>query len=268
MMPRPSMFSRNYEKLMRRRRINITLIILIIISALFFGIRYYVQNSNTAFFDDIFKKTEVGQKDTAPKTTPEPTAEPTVTPTEQPVQVNTYEYTSSNGDVYKVSYETTGEGIAFTGIDSSYSDLGYDISQDKQYIVFEDRAQGDIMLMSADGKTTKINPSTYKSKSSGVVIRKEDMLAKIQNYVWSAKPHFTSDNKIVFLTDIPYTYDDGKLYMWTLSISGQLGSIIGEFETDDKAAVTYEGYREDGSLIISFNNKTYYYKPNTKKLSQ
>jgi hypothetical protein len=55
--------------------------------------------------------------------------------------------------------------------------------------------------------------------------------------------------------------------MWTVSISGQLGSLIGEFETKDKTAITYEGYREDGSLKISFNNITYYYKPNTKRLS-
>lgn len=267
-MPRPSMFSKNYEKLMRRRRINITLAILIIISALFFGIRYYLQNNDMTFLNDIFKKTEAGQKKPSPGTTPAPTAEPTVTPTEQPAQMNTYEYTSSNGDVYTVSYETTGQDIAFTGIDSIYDDLGYDISQDKQYIVFEDRAQGDIMLMSVDGKTVKINPSSYKSKSSGVVIKKEDMLAKIQNYVWAAKPHFTSGNVVVFLTDIPYTYDDGKLYMWTVSLSGQLGSLIGEFETQDKAAVTYDGYREDGSLVIKFNNKTYYYKPNAKGLSQ
>lgn len=266
-MPRPSMFSRNYEKLMRRRRINITLVILIIISAVFFGIKYYLNNNDIDFFDNIFKKTEAGQKEPTPEPTPGPTAEPTVTPTEPPVQTNTYDYTSSNGDVYTVSYEITDQGIAFTGIDSIYDDLGYDISQDKQYIVFEDRAVEDIMLMSSDGKTVKINPSSYYSKTSSVLIKKEDMLARVQNYIWSAKPHFTSDNKVVFLTDIPYLYDDGKLYMWTASISGQLGSLVGEFETQDKTAIKYEGYREDGSLIISFNNKTYYLKPNARGLS-
>ncbi len=266
-MPRPSMFSKDYEKLMRRRRINITLVILIILSAGFFGIRYYMRSNNVDFLDNIFKRTQTGQKEPAPKPTPKPTNEPTVTPTEQPQQKSTYEYVSSNGDKYKISYEATDVGIVFIGIESSYDDLGYDISHDKQYIVFEDRAAADIMLMSADGKTVKINPSSYNSKSSGILIRKEDMLAKVQNYVWSAKPHFTSDNKIVFLTDIPYVYDDGKLYMWTASLSGQLGSLIGQFETEDKAAIKYEGYREDGSLIISFNSKTYYYKPNTKNLS-
>jgi len=267
-MPRPSMFSRNYEKLMRRRRINITLFILIIISVLFFGIRYYLKNNNLSFWNDMFKKTEVTQKEPTPEPTPETTPEPTATLTQPPVQVNTYEYTSSNGDTYTVSYETTGQGIVFTGIDSIYDDLGYDISQDKQYIVFEDRAAADIMLMSADGKTAKINPSSYFSKTSNVLIKKEEMLSKIQNYVWSAKPHFTSDNMVVFLTDIPYLYDDGKLYMWTVSLSGQLGSLIGNFETQDKTAITYEGYKEDGSLIINFNNKTYYLKPKARSLSQ
>jgi hypothetical protein len=265
-MPKPSMFSKDYEKLMRRRRINIILVILIIISAGFFGIRYYLQGKNIDFLDNIFKKTETGQKDPAPEATP--TAEPTVTPTETPKQENSYKYTSSNGESYEISYETTDVGIAFKGIKSSYQDLGYDISQDKQYIVFEDRAAADIMLMSADGKAIKINPSSYYSKTSSVLIKKEDMLAKLQNYIWSARPHFTSDNRVVFLTDIPYLYDDGKLYMWTVSISGQLGSLIGGFETKDRTAITYEGYREDGSLIISFNNITYYYKPNTKRLSQ
>lgn len=267
-MPRPSVFSKDYEKLMRRRRINITLVILIIISSGFFGIRYYLKNYNIDFLDSIFKKTESDQKGTVKNPTPEPTAEPTVTPTEQPKPKNTYEYISSNGDRYTVSYETTDQGIAFIGIDSIYDDLGYDISRDKQYIVFEDRAVADIMLMSGDGKTIKINPSSYYSKTASVLIKKEDMLAKVQNYIWSAKPHFTSDNKVVFLTDIPYLYDDGKLYMWTISLSGQLGSLIGNFETEDKTAVTYEGYREDGSLIISFNNKTYYLKPNSGSLSQ
>ncbi|WDU82346.1 hypothetical protein [Caloramator sp. Dgby_cultured_2] len=35
-MGKPSIFSKDYEKMMRRRRINITLIILIIISVVYF----------------------------------------------------------------------------------------------------------------------------------------------------------------------------------------------------------------------------------------
>lgn len=270
-MPKPSMFSKDYEKLMKRRRVNSILVILIILSAAFFGIKYYLHDNNISFFDNISKRIESIKKDNTKKPTPEPTVQPTPEPTKEPdkPQESFYEYTSSNGngEIYKVVYETAAEGIVFTEVQSSYADLGYDISQDKQYIVFEDRAASDIVLMSSDGKTKRISPDSYNSKSTGIVIKKNDMLAKDVSYVWAARPHFTSDNRIVYLTDLPYMYSDGKLYMWTASMSGGMGSMIGNFETQDVAAIKYQGYNEEGSLIISVNGKNYYYKKNGSGLS-
>ena len=267
-MAKPSIFSRNYEQQMRRRRTNIILVVLIIICASYFGLRYYMDKNGITLFDikNIKQNSNVTP---TPKTnkpsgiTPTPSAGPN---TAADTGNQHYEYALSDGRKCIVEYNTTGAAQGFTGIKVDGDDVSYSISGDKKYIVLEDVKSQNIVVGDLSGSFRIISSSSYKSKSTGVVINKAEILKSRPDYSWARKPHFTSDNRIVYISDLPYLKSQGGLYLWIISVNGGLSKMAGQLPATDISKISYGSYDSTGRLQIIANGSSYYLAPGSYKL--
>lgn len=263
-MRKPSIFSSNYEEQMRRRRINITLIILILISAAFFTIKYFLNKNSMDFNINLFKVKEpakqqiktnsLNNKSDSVKNIPQQKIENT-----QKEEIFTFEYKNSKGIVYKIDYVIKNNQKQFIKLTG---DSNYDISQDKKYIVFDDMTSNDIILMDTNGNYKKLTKLYYESKSTGQIYKKDTILSYYPKFIWSLKPHFTNDGRIVYVSQLPYFRKQNEFYLWSVNVDGSNHRKIG-FIGNDFNSIVYDGYDSEGNIRIRSANNLYYVKKGT-----
>lgn len=258
-MGKPSIFSSKYEQQMKRRRINIILIILILVSAVFFAGKYYLNKNDINI--KLFKRNEPVKQQVKEKTLNNNTDTTKNTPTQkkdntQNEQLFSYEYKSSKS-LIKIEYAIKGNEKQFVKLTGSST--SYDISLDKKYIVFDDAALNDIILADINGNFKNITKQFYKSYSTGQVYQKDAVLKVNPNYIWSLKPHFTNDNRIVYISQLPYFKRQGEFYLWSANLDGSNHRKIGLIGNDFNSIV-YDGYDSEGNLRIKSSNNLCYLK--------
>lgn len=267
-MARPSMFSKDYEKRMKRRRLNTILFILIIISAAYFGGKYYLNKNNVNISLFKIKKTaenkvndDKKQAENLQKTQKAEQTQKTEQTQQKPVQVEKktekIQYKSTNGKIYEIELVVNdGQVKEIKSLKEETGTVKYDISIDKKFIVFEDKASNDIILGMVDGSFKKISRDSYKSVSKGKIYSKEKILSWYPGFIWAQKPKFTSDGRVVYISDLPYMRNDNDLYVWTVNTDGSNHKRIGTFK-GSVDSVTYEGIDSDNSLRVKINENVY-----------
>lgn len=276
-MAKPSMFSRNYEKQMRRRKINIILTILIIISAAYFGGKYYIDKNNlnitlfkgkkTADNTPKDSKKAEPQKEKPQEQQPQQAEQPKDSQPPAENKASVIEYKSPDGRIYNIEVISNGVAKEISGLKEESGTVKYDISSDKQSIAFEDKSLNDIIIGKTDGSFTKISRDSYKTVSTKKVLSKEGILKTYPNFIWAQKPKFTSDGRVVYISDLPYIKNDNDLYIWTVNIDGSNHKRVGEF-TGNIDSVSYDGTAEDNSLKIKINNQSYVLPQGSYKVEQ
>lgn len=271
-MGKPSIFSSNYKKQQKRRKLNITLIILIIISAAYFGIKFYMNKNNIKI--SIFEKKKASQSEvTKTNTNSSKTAAKTKVNTKantnnsSSAQKSSYEYKMQDGKTLKLEYAVSDSQKQFVDLVDESGTASYDISSDKQFIVFDDRQSNDIILCDINGNFKKVTDPDYTSKSTGNTYKKDEILKYNTSYIWAAKPHFTNDKRIVYVSSLPYFKKAGQLYLWVMSIDGTGNRKIGQLN-DNLSTIQYPGYDSDGNLKIAVDGTTYYLKNGQYNLVQ
>lgn len=267
-MGKPSIFSNDYGHRMRKRKkmaiINTILVILILISAAYFGGNYYFDKRGidlANIFKSITENTE--KKQTIPNGNNEvqPSADTPSSSNDESKQPEEktnayYEYKSSDGKLYKLEYTEISGNKEFTGVKNDAVEIQFDISGDKKKIVFCSLS-GDVVVGDDQGAIKKINSDSYRSKSAGITIEKQTTLQHYPEYIWASKPHFTSDNRVVYISYLPYLKGANTFHMWVLSIDGLSNRMVGKL-TNDINKIAYDGFSTDGALRIKVNENLVY----------
>lgn len=278
-MGKPSIFSNDYEQRMKRRRINLILFILVIISASFFGAQYYFKQHNITLINmkwpgNIFKsKNEGSNKEniTAKNNSTAPAPSDVKQSTQQAVPqqssvIQSYDYRAADGTIYKIEYNLINGSKHIVALKEGTNSVFYNISSDKSKIVFEDKASGHIIVADNQGKFTKISKDTYTTKSTGKTLTREAILKANSWFVWADKPYFTMDNRIAYVSHLPYIKQDGNFYVWTVNIDGTGHKKVGQLGKDLNS-ISYDGYDSSGRLIIKDGSKLYYINKGSYVLS-
>lgn len=263
-MGKPSIFSNDYDQRMRKRRkmtiINTILIILILISGAYFGGSYYLGKEGIelgSIFKSFSEKYQEKQNIQKEDNEPEPDTDKQGSgnnDAKQPEVVKNayYEYKTPEGKLYQLEYEEITGNREFTGVKDDGGEVEGDISADKKKIVFCTKS-GDVIVGDVQGAIKKINPDSYKSKSSGITIEKKTTFKYYPEYVWAAKPHFTMDNRVVYITYLPYLKGANTFYMWAISIDGSSHRMVGKLSNDINR-IAYDGFSSEGALRIRVND--------------
>ncbi|MGL5649928.1 MAG: hypothetical protein ACRDDY_19015 [Clostridium sp.] len=221
-MAKPSIFSKDYEKKMKQRRLKVVLVIVVLL-AVSLGLFYQFKLKDMDFNQIINSlqawvnnETVPAEKQTeADKKTPVKEDKPVNNISKQQIK----EFKLLNNENIKVKITDTNGNLIFNGIE----DKGYysSISPNKKEMVILDKNQN-MFLINVSGSVKNITKEEYVS-SKGSKFPKETMMKKEKdsgvNYIWGVNPVFIDDSNIAYVSNLPYFGASAKnKYIWVYNI--------------------------------------------------
>lgn len=226
---KPSIFSRDYEKRVKKIRIRRTIIALAIILICSIGYLNYSKNINfsgikkgfnaiiTSIANNTKKQTNKQTKTVVKNTTKsktQTTKKKNVTSQEQ-----SYPIKLSDGSEIKAIYETNNNSINFKYISPIESNTEFSISPSSKALVVFDKNSQSILFMGTDGNVIDITKNDYKAESDGKIYAKADELKIMPTYIWCSSPKFVDENTIAFVSQLPYLDQNGQQFIWLYNIT-------------------------------------------------
>lgn len=217
-MARPSIFSKDYERLMRkrRRRIIVSLLAILIIGS---GTAVYIYNGGINFSQIkenlqtwVDGGKEIVEEDSLLTVAPE-AEEPKL---EEPKE-EFFETVIDEMNI-KISLNITEDGTkTFNEVVTGENVI---ISPDKTKFLVTDTKQN-LFIINVNDEITDITKPNYVS-TTGSTYTKESILNQYQGYVWHKSAKFISDTKIAYVSNLPYFGSGISEYIWVYDIeSGQ-----------------------------------------------
>lgn len=240
-MGKPSIFSSNYKRRMRKRRICIGLIVvcaaLVVIATWLLtkdSFKKKITEIKTDFLTQENNKGKQIDKKSQSKDDLKKKENEVKSPAEKPVEekkVEGYDLALSNGSKIKVVFEGQGEEKKFKYILPLESKNQYDISPNgKATVVFDDKLQR-IKYIDISGKVVDITRNQYVSTSGNLVINHDEWLQSRPDYIWCTSPKFIDDNNIAYISQLPWLNKSTK-YIWIMNTAGSnhvyVNSVSGE----------------------------------------
>ena len=215
-MAKPSIFSRDYEKKMkRRRRRTFIFILLFIIIGIMIFLKLTIKDTNfsdvrvkiQAWIDSDKPKEEITETTKAEEDVIEPKEEEVKIPQKTYIDLNLAngvilkaEYSELNGDKKFITIEE-GNGIEFT------------LSPSAKQILITDKNQ-DLRLFDINGVMKDVTKKSYVSQG-GSIFPKEDILKNNPTYIWHSKAKFIDETRIAYVSQMPYFGDAAvNKYIW------------------------------------------------------
>ncbi len=279
-MAKPSMFSKDYDKKMKKmRKRRMFLIISILIIALFSVVilkgnigdiigNIFSSDTTTNIVNneeqvDSKDGTVAENEDTVEQEFNEPeTNQEEITNEEKEIEkvpqpeVTNIEkkiITLSNNEQVIVSIKTDNEIKTIEEIEGV--DLQYSINHTKQKAVMVNKVTSRLLLVDTLGTLVDITNPKYVS-SKGTVYEKESILNEKPEYIWCTQPIFLNDNTILYLSNLPWFNKNGRLYLWQYTID------TGKHITKDAyngMTITYDQITENG-LKMNIDGTVKYFK--------
>lgn len=258
-MGKPSIFSKDYEKKMRRRRgiiiLSIFAVILLTSGAWLLGkvkVKSFVSSKKENIEDK--KKVVENKKDEKSAVTEGNNKEKISKGTKK---TDGYEIKLSSGEKIKLIYEEENNVKKFKYIYPLDSKVKYDISpSNKKAIVYDEKIQK-IISVDINGKILDITNPKYVSTDGSVVINHDEQIQARPDYIWCDMPKFVDENNIAYVSQLPWLNKTTK-YIWIYNIPNNthmnIQSISGEELTIDKLS--------DKGLKILADGKTLFLKAN------
>ncbi|MGH4118377.1 hypothetical protein [Clostridium sp.] len=235
-MRRPSIFSKDYEKQVKKRRKKIFLMILVPIiglsiflitdfdSMLNKGIsvkesinNIFTNKSKQDTVDGENKAAEVQKKEEVIKQQPEVTEKVAI-------ENEIFAITLSDGQKISVKYNVKAAVKSIEGISDSKG-ISYDISPSKKSIVIQSKINQDILYFDVNKISKDITKKSHTS-SKGKVFYKEDKIKKDPNYVWSIMPKFIDEDNIVYVSELPWMNEEATQYIWKVNLKSNVHSQV------------------------------------------
>lgn len=246
-MRKPSIFSSDYEKRMKKRRITIIALILAVI-VICFGVWLLGKNKvkltkkgKSKIIDNIDSNKEkdkkvinedIKNKDDKKKD-------------EDKKSEKGYDLTLSNGEKIKAMYEEDGEK-KFKYILPLESKVIYDISPNGKNILIYDDKEQKIIWYDINGKENDATNEKYVSTNNSIIIERENYLKSNPDYIWCEGPKFINDNNIAYVSKLPWLGKTSK-YIWITNIEENTHFHISSIEGED---IKFDKITDKGLLVI------------------
>ncbi|MBD8046607.1 hypothetical protein [Clostridium faecium] len=233
---KPSMFSKNYEKQMRRRKQRyIMLILACIIIGIFiiFSLPIKqsllnVKNSIILNKDNKKQKIEISNNEKNKKEDNNKTDEKKeeenkkedLKEKEESIKPNTSqeekEIKLSENITVKVVIENKNNDKKIVSI-NDVENITSDISPSGKQAVFEEKKEQRIFLMNINGELKEITKKEYLS-TEGEAFSRESVIQYNPGYIWGSNPRFVDDKNIVYISYLPWINADKNQYVWTINL--------------------------------------------------
>lgn len=268
-MSKPSIFSKEYERKMKRRKRNtiaILVLIIVVVSAVaikftyapidFSNIRQNIQAWIDSDTSSIPQETvqNAGESNSEEVSSEEVSSEEEVAEEEKEPEEQFMDISLVSGNSAKAVYieDENGQKV-FKELQGADEGVTYDISPAKtQMLVCDTNAQ--ITLYNIDGSSKIISKDQYVSKSGGV-FTKEATLASQPQYLWNVNPKFLNEESIIFVTNRPYFGTAAvKQYLWITNYNNGTDTILWQIQ-GTKAEI---GSKEEKGVAVTVDGASYY----------
>lgn len=229
-MARPSIFSREYERKMRRRkrRAAIILICLICSAGIFLegGNLRGMFKSNLVIgknfnFYGLLKGINKDNKQIATKVNKDideknlsRAADNTVQP--QNVEDKGYDISLNGGNKVKAVYEENKDGVKRFKYITPMEGATFNINPSGTGMIILDNNTQSMIYVDIDGTARPINDFKYVS-SKGDEFPKEEILKANENYIWCSSPRFVDDNYVAYISQLPWFNSKNTKYIWVVN---------------------------------------------------
>lgn len=255
-MAKPSIFSREYEKRMKRRKRNFLIIFILI--GIGIAISTFKILNNVTDYSNVKQKIQAwidsdsshNNKETVVEEKPnEVVQEPELPKSEEKF----LELSLKNGDKVKAIYVDENGILKFTNLETEDKQVSYDISPTGKKILILENDQT-ITLYNIDGTSKIISKDEYKS-TKGAIFTREATITSNPQYLWNNSPKFINDDSIAFITNRPYFGTAAKKqYLWITNLNDNSDVIKWEL-----AATKLEiSNRDEKGIKITANGNIYY----------
>lgn len=251
-MRKPSIFSRDYEKQIKKRKriiIVISIIVLLLVGSIIFTV-------TAKYFDFTNVKAKIQQwvdGDTSSENIIEdiPSVEnSSETPIESTVKL--IDIKVSEDRILKVEYEDIGGVIKFKEAKEVPDGIEYNISPSRELILINDDKQN-IKIINTKGEENNITKESYIAPN-GEVFKKDVVQSTYNDYLWHKSAKFISDKKIVYKTNMPYFGYGLSQYLWIVDIDSKNETTLWQSKGVD---ITVGEIKEKGLEVIIDGNIKY-----------
>lgn len=270
-MGKPSIFSREYEKRMKKRRRNIIITLLVIIIAIglisvkfiynpidFNNIKQNIQawiDSDTPGSVNTNNQEEVVNEESEDKTI------------EEEKEIDEQSKNSSidilvNGKTLKGIYVEENNEKKFIDVEGVDESIDFDInpSGNKLLIMGDD---SNIVEYDTEGNSRIVTKDKYVSTKNGSVFEKNTVMQNTPNYLWNNTPKFLTDSKIIFVTNRPYFGTAAvKQYLWITDTESGTDTVLWNLASNN---IEINGI-EEGKMKVTIDGKIIYLDENGNKI--
>lgn len=247
---KPSIFSKDYQKKMRRRKIRIALSVIVVIVIAAAGVAAFKGQLTWNTKKPIKEVTQKNENKTEDKTEDKTENKGD----QQPVAVKEegIELKLSDGTVLKAMYQEEGSKKVFKYLAPKERDIYYNINPSGNKMVVYDKEVQNIILVDTNGTITDITNQSYTS-TSGAVITKKDVLSRNSSYIWCDSPKFVDDLKVVYISQLPWLNKTTK-YLWMVDVETKQNTYVQSISGESIKFGDLEG---KGLKVILENNILY-----------
>ncbi|MBU5316419.1 hypothetical protein KQI30_09080 [Clostridium bornimense] len=256
-MAKPSIFSSNYRKEVKRKRNRRIALIIIIILIVTGGGLFIIKKSDIKSMMQSFKshKSEEKESKESPKdNTKDEKSEEKDKVEDKKEENKKIEATLPSNEQITLEIDKDNKIVS---IESNNSNLESILNESSNKAVLYDKNEQTMALVDNLGNVSDITYKQYKS-TRGSITTRENMLSGNSDFDWTRDPKFAGDNLIIYSSALPWFKDE--LYLWkydittgehnTLSVQGS--SLFGG------SSVSIDEYVEGKGLKVIVNNVTYY----------
>ncbi|MBU5592863.1 hypothetical protein KQI89_14005 [Clostridium sp. MSJ-4] len=225
-MGKPSIFSKDYERKMKRRKFKILFIGLIV--ALVVGtilcsgyISNFIQETKKQYLADK-QKEEEKEKEVLDKNK-DSSEESSLIKEEKDIAKEEqlyYEIKLTDDTIVKLVYEGKDENIKYKFAETDGNKIYFDINPSgKKLLIYEEGTQN-LFIYDTNGNYVDGTMKNFTSGSAGKTFDKDTELGKNPSYIWCGMPKFYSDTQIAFISQLPWFGKEDK-YIWTLDLDAK-----------------------------------------------
>lgn len=229
-MAKPSIFSKDYEKRMKRRKrrtfFSIIVIIAIALVVIFTnnGIGQKIKNNLKQIKEETKAEEEQKNKQIVQNNKQKDIKKDveknraTVKKENNVSKDKNIEIQLENNIKIKLIYEDD-KNKTIKSIDLNKNSLLYDINPSKNLIVVTNPKTQNIYLVNSNGNKEDITNKQYTS-TSGTVFQKDTVLASTQDYLWGVSPKFIDNDNIAYISQLPW-FNKTTKYIWIYNIKNK-----------------------------------------------
>lgn len=230
-MKKASIFSREYERKIRRKRFAILFIILFFFLVLVYYIVNFSEFNNyvkNVYYSMITKENDENvdlnnkfneSVDLIGETKEQEHQENNNNESIDEVSLDylKHEISLNNGEKINIFYEEGNQIEYIASQDELPKNYRFDISPSRSRILIEELNTQDTYMLDENLNLFKLDPEFFYSNSARTRFYKNDVVSSYENYSWYKNARFLNDNTIVYISNLPW-FGKNEQYIWRTDI--------------------------------------------------